>query len=195
MNIQQALASYSKIVKIPFISVVHGNKIERFSDCFQTLNEQIPSVEEISKVTLLPLNVINNYFYASKVVNVSIDDSIFDGEGDNFFEDIENDSDFDLDSLFENESLYFEVRRVLNKLKENYSEIIRFYYGIDCEKKNLIQLISYYRITDPEITKQAISLRLKTALNSLRKYSFKKLLRPYLGASFSNSKFLENETI
>lgn len=70
------------------------------------------------------------------------------------------------------EEVYDIILKVLDILPGQEREIIKLYYGINCEQKNLFQIGKKYNIT-----KQAVSYHIHHGLNTIREY----LVREYPG--------------
>lgn len=146
-----ALSNKSRMIRIPTSQIALLQKINKMIIDFEVKNERSPSNAEISKLTGIPEYKIPNIL-AAITKFVSVDSPISDDEG-TMLDIIPNKNSLSSDYSLIEESKTNEINRIINILTPREQDIIRMYFGINCDSMTLDNISNKFGITN-ERTRQ-----------------------------------------
>ncbi len=175
-SILQALAEQSRIVRLPLNRVGSLNKISKtFSELEQRF-EREPSPDELAEVLEVTTSEVVDTMKISGR-HVSMDAPFVQGEENNLYDVLENDSEEKPDSELMNDSLRREVQRALSTLTKREADVITLYFGLNGEHAMTLEEIG----EKFNLTRERVRQIKEKAIRRLRHTSRSKALKPYLG--------------
>ena len=174
-SILQALAEQSRIVRLPLNQVGSLNKINKAFSRFEQEHERRPSPEELAETLDLPAEKVADTLRVSGR-HISVDAPFVEGEDNSLLDVLVNDDSPVADKTLINESLSTEVERALATLTERERDIIRLFFGINCQVMTLEEIGEKFGLT-----RERVRQIKEKASRRLRHSSRSKLLKTYLG--------------
>ena len=174
-SILQALAEQSRIVRLPLNQVGSLNKINKAFSRFEQEHERRPSPEELAETLDLPAEKVADTLRVSGR-HISVDAPFVEGEDNSLLDVLVNDDSPVADKTLINESLSTEVERALATLTERERDIIRLFFGINCQEMTLEEIVEKFGLT-----RERFRQIKEKAIRRLRHSSRSKLLKTYLG--------------
>ena len=174
-SILQALAEQSRIVRLPLNQVGSLNKINKAFSRFEQEHERRPSPEELAETLDLPAEKVADTLRVSGR-HISVDAPFVEGEDNSLLDVLVNDDSPVADKTLINESLSTEVERALATLTERERDIIRLFFGINCQEMTLEEIGEKFGLT-----RERVRQIKEKASRRLRHSSRSKLLKTYLG--------------
>lgn len=174
-SILQALAEQSRIVRLPLNQVGSLNKINKAFSRFEQEHERHPSPEELAETLDLPAEKVADTLRVSGR-HISVDAPFVEGEDNSLLDVLVNDDSPVADKTLINESLSTEVERALATLTERERDIIRLFFGINCQEMTLEEIGEKFGLT-----RERVRQIKEKAIRRLRHSSRSKLLKTYLG--------------
>ena len=174
-SILQALAEQSRIVRLPLNQVGSLNKIYKAFSRFEQENERRPSPEELADSLDLPAEKVADTLRVSGR-HISVDAPFVEGEDNSLLDVLVNDDSPIADRTLINESLSTEVERALSTLTERERDIIKLFFGINCQEMTLEEIGEKFGLT-----RERVRQIKEKAIRRLRHSSRSKLLKTYLG--------------
>ena len=174
-SILQALAEPSRIVRLPLNQVGSLNKINKAFSRFEQEHERRPSPEELAETLDLPAEKVADTLRVSGR-HISVDAPFVEGEDNSLLDVLVNDDSPVADKTLINESLSTEVERALATLTERERDIIRLFFGINCQEMTLEEIGEKFGLT-----RERVRQIKEKAIRRLRHSSRSKLLKTYLG--------------
>ena len=174
-SILQALAEQSRIVRLPLNQVGSLNKINKAFSRFEQEHERRPSPEELAETLDLPAEKVADTLRVSGR-HISVDAPFVEGEDNSLLDVLVNDDSPVADKTLINESLSTEVERALATLTERERDIIRLFFGINCQEMTLEEIGEKLGLT-----RERVRQINEKAIRRLRHSSRSKLLKTYLG--------------
>ena len=174
-SILQALAEQSRIVRLPLNQVGSLNKINKAFSRFEQEHERRPSPEELAETLDLPAEKVADTLRVSGR-HISVDAPFVEGEDNSLLDVLVNDDSAVADKTLINESLSTEVERALATLTERERDIIRLFFGINCQEMTLEEIGEKFGLT-----RERVRQIKEKAIRRLRHSSRSKLLKTYLG--------------
>ena len=174
-SILQALAEQSRIVRLPLHQVGSWNKINKAFSRFEQEHERRPSPEELAETLDLPAEKVADTLRVSGR-HISVDAPFVEGEDNSLLDVLVNDDSPVADKTLINESLSTEVERALATLTERERDIIRLFFGINCQEMTLEEIGEKFGLT-----RERVRQIKEKAIRRLRHSSRSKLLKTYLG--------------
>ena len=174
-SILQALAEQSRIVRLPLNQVGSLNKINKAFSRFEQEHERRPSPEELAETLDLPAEKVADTLRVSGR-HISVDAPFVEGEDNSLLDVLVNDDSPVADNTLINESLSTEVERALATLTERERDIIRLFFGINCQEMTLEEIGEKFGLT-----RERVRQIKEKAIRRLRHSSRSKLLKTYLG--------------
>ena len=174
-SILQALAEQSRIVRLPLNQVGSLNKINKAFSRFEQEHERRPSPEELAETLDLPAEKVADTLRVSGR-HISVDAPFVEGEDNSLLDVLVNDDSPVADKTLINESLSTEVERALATLTERERDIIRLFFGINCQEMTLEEIGEKFGFT-----RERVRQIKEKAIRRLRHSSRSKLLKTYLG--------------
>ena len=174
-SILQALAEQSRIVRLPLNQVGSLNKINKAFSRFEQEHERRPSPEELAETLDLPAEKVADTLRVPGR-HISVDAPFVEGEDNSLLDVLVNDDSPVADKTLINESLSTEVERALATLTERERDIIRLFFGINCQEMTLEEIGEKFGLT-----RERVRQIKEKAIRRLRHSSRSKLLKTYLG--------------
>ncbi len=174
-SILQALAEQSRIVRLPLNQVGSLNKINKAFSRFEQEHERRPSPEELAETLDLPAEKVADTLRVSGR-HISVDAPFVEGEDNSLLDVLVNDDSPVADKTLINESLSTEVERALATLTERERDIIRLFFGINCQEMTLEEIGEKFGLT-----RERVRQIKEKAIRRLRHSSRSKLLKTYIG--------------
>ena len=174
-SILQALAEQSRIVRLPLNQVGSLNKINKAFSRFEQEHERRPSPEELAETLDLPAEKVADTLRVSGR-HISVVAPFVEGEDNSLLDVLVNDDSPVADKTLINESLSTEVERALATLTERERDIIRLFFGINCQEMTLEEIGEKFGLT-----RERVRQIKEKAIRRLRHSSRSKLLKTYLG--------------
>ncbi len=174
-SILQALAEQSRIVRLPLNRVGALNKIgKKFSELEQEF-EREPTASELAEQLNMSISEIAETIKISGR-HLSVDAPFVSGEDNRLLDVLPNDQQPPPDSELIRESLRVEVQQVLTTLSQREAEVIRLYFGLECQCLTLEEIGEKFNLT-----RERVRQIKEKAIRRLRHASRSKALRAYLG--------------
>lgn len=170
-SILQALAEQSRIVRLPLNQVGSLNKINKAFSRFEQEHERRPSPEELAETMDLPAEKVADTLRVSGR-HISVDAPFVEGEDNSLLDVLVNDDSPVADKTLINESLSTEVERALATLTERERDIIRLFFGINCQEMTLEEIGEKFGLT-----RERVRQIKEKAIRRLRHSSRSKLLK------------------
>ena len=174
-SILQALAEQSRSVRLPLNQVGSLTKINKAFSRFEQEHERRPSPEELAETLDLPAEKVADTLRVSGR-HISVDAPFVEGEDNSLLDVLVNDDSPVADKTLINESLSTEVERALATLTERERDIIRLFFGINCQEMTLEEIGEKFGLT-----RERVRQIKEKAIRRLRHSSRSKLLKTYLG--------------
>ena len=174
-SILQALAEQSRIVRLPLNQVGSLNKINKAFSRFEQEHERRPSPEELAETLDLPAEKVADTLRVSGR-HISVDAPFVEGEDNSLLDVLVNDDSPVADKTLINESLSTEVERALATLTERERDIIRLFFGINCQEMTLEEIGEKFGLT-----RERVRQIKEKANRRLRHSSRSTLVKTYLG--------------
>ncbi|MBE0653527.1 MAG: sigma-70 family RNA polymerase sigma factor [Bacteroidales bacterium] len=174
-SILQALAEQSRIVRLPLNQVGSLNKINKSFNKFEQEFERTPTPEELADALDLPKEKVADTLKVSGR-HVSVDAPFVEGEDNSLLDVLINNDSPNADRLLIKESLAREIERALATLTERERDIIRLFFGINCQDMTLEEIGEKFGLT-----RERVRQIKEKAIRRLRHTSRSKLLKTYLG--------------
>ncbi|MDA3819274.1 MAG: sigma-70 family RNA polymerase sigma factor [Candidatus Delongbacteria bacterium] len=174
-SILQAFAEQSRIVRLPLNQVGSLNKINKAFSRFEQEHERKPTSEELGKELDLPSEKVSDTLRVSGR-HVSVDAPFVTGEENSLLDVLENADSPSADNNLIGESLSREVERALATLTDRERDIVRYFFGINCQEMTLEEIGQKF-----SLTRERVRQIKEKAIRRLRHTSRSKLLKAYLG--------------
>ncbi len=175
-SILQALAEQSRIIRLPLNQVGSLNKINKARSQFEQEHQRKPTDIELADMLELTKEKVNTTMRVSGR-HLSVDAPFASTEDENSLLDVlENPNSDETDASLEYESLSREVERALSTLTYREKEIIRNFFGINCQEMTLEEIGNRFGLT-----RERVRQIKEKAIRRLRHTSRSKLLKAYLG--------------
>ena len=168
-SILQALAEQSRIVRLPLNQVGSLNKINKAFSRFEQEHERRPSPEELAETLDLPAEKVADTLRVSGR-HISVDAPFVEGEDNSLLDVLVNDDSPVADRTLINESLSTEVERALATLTERERDIIRLFFGINCQEMTLEEIGEKFGLTRERV--RQIKERLFAVCDTLPEVSY-----------------------
>ena len=175
-SILQAIAEQSRIVRLPLNQVGALSKINSEISKFEQENLRKPSVSELSSLTNIEEDKIEQSIKADKH-HMSIDAPFQEDDENSMADVLASGDDSRTDRHVDFESMALELENVLkNVLKDREITILRECFGIGCHEKGLEEIGSELGLTRERVRK----IREKS-ITKIRESGYSKVLMKYLG--------------
>lgn len=170
-----ALATQSRIVRLPGNRISIVSKIKKIIAELEQKNEREPSILEITQaIELTPNDATAAIKNAGRYI--SLDAPLVQGEGDSMYDVLLNEDAANPDKELISDSLRKEIERVLNKLTPIEADIIRFYFGLNGKHAHTLAEIG----EEFNLTRERIRQIKARAINKLKQTIICGILKTYL---------------
>lgn len=174
-SIMQAINEQSRVIRLPLNQVSSLTRYKKAISEFEQEYQRQPTEEELAEILDLSEEKVRKTIkYTSR--QISFDAPIGDSEDSSLLEIIPNEDAPSADKKLELESLRIEIERALLTLTQRERDIIRTFYGINCEQLPLEEIGEKYGLTRERVRQ----IREK-AIKRLRYTSRSKILKMFLG--------------
>ena len=174
-SILQALAEQSRIVRLPLNRVGALNKIgKEFSKLEQEFEREPTALELAEHLNMSTAEIAETLRISGK--HLSVDAPFVPGEESKLLDVIPNEKQPSPDSVLIHESLRIEIQQVLKTLSSREADVIRLFYGLDCEILTLEEIAEKFNLT-----RERVRQIKEKAIRRLRHASRKESLKTYLG--------------
>lgn len=174
-SIMQAINEQSRVIRLPLNQVSSLTRYKKAISEFEQEYHRQPTEEELAEILDLSEEKVRKTIkFTSR--QVSFDAPIGDSEDSSLLEIIPNEDSPSADKKLELESLRIEIERALLTLTQRERDIIRCFYGINCEQIPLEEIGDKYGLTRERVRQ----IREK-AIKRLRYTSRSKILKMFLG--------------
>jgi RNA polymerase primary sigma factor len=175
-SILQALAEQSRIVRLPLNRIGLLNKIEKLFGELEQVYQREPSTKEIAdELKMRPSDIIDALYNASN--HLSLDAPFNQDEENSLLDMLESDDEPSPETKLIKESMMSEIERILSSLTAREAQVVRLYFGIDCEHPLTLEEIG----ESFNLTRERVRQIKEKAIQRLRHHSRSKILRKYLG--------------
>ena len=174
-SILQAIAEQSRMIRLPLNQVGAISKINQEIEKFEQTNHRKPSTEELSALTNIDSNKIQDALTAD-TRHMSID-APFNEDDSNSLADILPSSDHTVSNITNRESMRIDLESIFKKvLKPREQEVITRSFGIGCQEEGLEETGERLGLTRERVRQ----IREK-AIEKIRHSPYAKILTQYLG--------------
>ncbi len=174
-SILQALAEQSRIIRLPLNQVGSLNRLNKAFSQFEQKYERIPTPQELAKILELPSDKVSQAIRISGK-HISVDAPFVDGEENSLLDVLSNNDSPKADNTLIKESLNQEIERALSTLTIREKDIIKHFFGINCQELSLEEIGDKFGLT-----RERVRQIKEKAIKRLRHKSKSKLLKTYLG--------------
>ncbi len=175
--ILQALAEQSRIVRLPLNKIGSINKINKAFSKLEQEFERPPSPSELAEVLEMTLDEVKQSL-ANSGRHISMDAPLSDEDGASTMYEVycTPDNPSPEDNMM-NKSLLLEIERSLHTLTLREADVIRLYFGLNCDHSLTLEEIGERF----DLTRERVRQIKEKALRRLKHTSRSKMLKSYLG--------------
>ncbi len=174
-SILQALAENSRIIRLPLNRVGTLSKVSKTYSKLEQEFKREPSPDEIAELLDLNVEEINETFRINQK-KISLDAPI-NNEENSYIETFSNEDSPPPDRELIRESLKEEIESAIKILSLREQEVIKLYFGIDCEQPHTLEEIG----DKFNLTRERVRQIKEKALRRLRRSKISSKLKQYLG--------------
>ncbi len=175
-SILQALAEQARIVRLPLNKIGSISKVKKSLSALSQKLEREPTEEEIAKELDLKTKDIKQALKISGR-HISMDAPLIDGEENNLYDVLQNETTPVPDKELLIESLQKEVERALTVLPKREADILKHYYGLNGIQQYTLEEIG----VEFDLTRERVRQIREKAIRKLKSSSKSKILKQYLG--------------
>jgi RNA polymerase primary sigma factor len=177
-SIMQALAEQSRIVRLPLNRIGAINRINKTFSKLEQQYEREPSAAEIADILEMPTDDINDSL-RQNLRHLSMDAPMSTSDDNNgtILDLLESSELARPDAVLTSESLKMEIERALKTLTSREAEILKYYFGLDCQNP----LTSEEIAEKFGLTRERVRQIREKAIKRLKTTSKNKILKGYLG--------------
>lgn len=173
-SILQALAENSRIIRLPLNRVGTLSKVSKAYSSLEQEFEREPSSDEIAELLNINVEEIKETFRINQK-KISLDDPIKDDNS--YIEIFSNENSPPPDKELIKESLHKEIETAIKILNIREQEVLRLYFGIDCDQPHTLEEIG----DKFNLTRERVRQIKEKALRRLRRSKISSKLKQYLG--------------
>lgn len=174
-SILQAIAEQSRMVRLPLNQVGALTRINNEIEKFEQKNHRRPSAEELSDITNIGSDRIENTINAD-LRHMSIDAPFTDGD-DNSLADLLPSSDDTLNNIEEKEAIDEDLKAVCDKvLKPRETVILYKSFGIGCQEEGPEEIGAQLGLT-----RERVRQIKERSIEKIRESGYSRILSKYLG--------------
>jgi len=175
-SILQALGEQSRVVRLPLNRIGILSKIRNINSEFEQIHGREPTAAEIADELKVSGSDINDALQISGK-NISIDAPVKLGEENSLLSLLTNSIHPAPDDSLIRNSLKLEINNSLKSLTERESEVLKLYFGLDCEHALTLEDIG----EKFHLTRERVRQIKEKAIRRLRHKKRSESLRKYLG--------------
>jgi RNA polymerase primary sigma factor len=177
-SILQAIATNSRMIRLPLNKVILNNKIQKAHVILEQEYGRQPSEEEVAEMLNMDLEEVTNSLSISNR-HVSLDVPFSDDDDSSLLDTLVNhNAEKTEGNMYHADSLKTEISRSMSMLTERQQETVRYFFGIGIDRPLSLEDIGRKFNLTPERVRQIKD----KALTKLRTTKSMDLLRNYLGA-------------
>lgn len=174
-SILQAIAEQSRMVRLPLNQVGALTRINNEIEKFEQKNHRRPSAEELSDITNIGSDRIENTINAD-LRHMSIDAPFTEGD-DNSLADLLPSSDDTLNNIVEKEAIDEDLKAVCDKvLKPRETVILYKSFGIGCQEEGPEEIGAQLGLT-----RERVRQIKERSIEKIRESGYSRILSKYLG--------------
>lgn len=174
-SILQALAENSRIIRLPLNRVGTLAKVSKAYSSLEQEFEREPSSDEIAELLDMNVEEIKETFRINQK-KISLDAPINNDEN-SYIETFSNEDSPPPDKELIMESLHKEIETAIKILSMREQEVLKLYFGIDCEQPHTLEEIG----DKFNLTRERVRQIKEKALRRLRRSKISSKLKQYLG--------------
>lgn len=175
-SILQAIAEQSRMVRLPLNQVGALSKINTEIEKFEQKNHREPSAEELSDITNIDTERIENTMNAD-IRHISIDAPFTDEDGNSLADILPSTDDKTLSNAVEKESIDEDLNAIFKKvLRPREQMILRKSFGIGCQEEGPEEIGAQLCLT-----RERVRQIKEKSIEKIRKSGYVKVLTKYLG--------------
>ena len=175
-SILQALAEQSRVVRLPQNRVGAISTVGRALESLEKEYGREPSMGELAdKMEMTAFDIADVLKTSAR--HLSLDEPFKENGGNRLLDVLESDRYEPPDGDLMRASLREEIEKVLGTLKSREAEIVKLYFGLDCDRPLTLEEIG----EDFTLTRERVRQIKEKALRRLRHRSRLEPLRKYLG--------------
>jgi RNA polymerase primary sigma factor len=174
-SILQALAENSRIIRLPLNRVGTLSKVSKTYSKLEQEFEREPSSDEIAEILDMNVEEIKETFRINQR-KISLDAPINNDEN-SYIETFSNEDSPSPDKELIKESLHKEIETAIKILSMREQEVLRLYFGIDCDQPHTLEEIG----DKFNLTRERVRQIKEKALRRLRRSKISSKLKQYLG--------------
>jgi RNA polymerase primary sigma factor len=175
-SILQALAEQSRIVRLPLNRIGMMNRIEKLFSKLEQIYQREPLTHEIAHEMNVNLIDIQEALNSNNSL-LSLDAPFPQDQENRLIDMLESENEPSPEKKLIDESMLMEIERILSSLTPREAQIVRLYFGINCEHALTLEEIG----ETFNLTRERVRQIKEKAIQRLRHNSRSKVLRKYLG--------------
>ena len=144
--IMHSLNEHSRMMRLPRNQILQLNQVSKITKEFEQEHSRLPSSEEISNLSDLEVSKVNQLYSINNRV-VSYDTTITDDSSNTLIEIIPNNNSDETDLGLTQESTRTQVNMILNLLTDREHDILKLYFGINCQPITLYEISNKFGLT------------------------------------------------
>ena len=141
-----ALNEHSRMLRLPRNKILQIHQLDKVSKQFKQDFDRAPSSEELANLVNIKEDKINQLF-ATNTKTISYDNTIGDNETGSLIDLIPNNNIENTDSSLDKESIKKQINTIINLLTDREHDIIKMYFGINCESLTLYEIANKFDLT------------------------------------------------
>ena len=136
----------SRMLRLPRNKILQIHQLDKVSKQFKQDFDRAPSSEELANLVNIKEDKINQLF-ATNTKTISYDNTIGDDETGSLIDLIPNNNIENTDSSLDKESIKKQINTIINLLTDREHDIIKMYFGINCESLTLYEIANKFDLT------------------------------------------------
>ena len=140
------LNEHSRMLRLPRNKILQIHQLDKVSKQFKQDFDRVPSSEELANLVNIKEDKINQLF-ATNTKTISYDNTIGDDETGSLIDLIPNNNIENTDSSLDKESIKKQINTIINLLTDREHDIIKMYFGINCESLTLYEIANKFDLT------------------------------------------------
>lgn len=140
------LNEHSRMLRLPRNKILQIHQLDKVSKQFKQDFDRAPSSEELANLVNIKEDKINQLF-ATNTKTISYDNTIGDDETGSLIDLIPNNNIENTDSSLDKESIKKQINTIINLLTDREHDIIKMYFGINCESLTLYEIANKFDLT------------------------------------------------